>query len=364
MSNEVKTIDKVAENKKALYSVIKKAIFKTADDAEMALYIHKCTEVGVSPLSKLIVPIKFKDTKEGGFIVTFVTTIDVYRSLAEETKEYDGSDEPEYEGLVEVKNGEDTISVPEICRVKVYRKGVSHPCVGVARWKEYYPGEQRGAMWRQMPHTMLAKCAEANGLRKMFPKKLNKLYTEEEMQLTLTAASGAIDIKGTMREPIGSNQSAMPEGDFQQPDEDTRKANKWISSKQEGRIFGLCKQYGVNPENVKQWFRTVKKNANVHLCHITWAGKPSEYDKICETIEKQPKFYDKYIPVAAAPAPAATPEPTAREIFEIQVNDLLDAAGLGNERLDSELKKDGFNTIKNVPEAAFGKFLHDLGESV
>ena len=50
---------------------------------------------------------------------------------------------------------------------------------GEARWSEYKPAED--FMWRKMPHTMLAKCAEALALRKGFPRQLAGLYAKEEM---------------------------------------------------------------------------------------------------------------------------------------------------------------------------------------
>jgi len=103
--------------------------------------------------------------------------IDGLRSKAEETGRYDGQDEAEFDR----EDGQ------LVARVRVYRKGISRPFVGVAYWNEFVQTYGRGdraeptRMWAQMPRHMLAKCAEALALRKAFPEELAGLYTPEEM---------------------------------------------------------------------------------------------------------------------------------------------------------------------------------------
>lgn len=105
-------------------------------------------------------------------------SIDSFRIKADETGLYDGQDEPEYE----YKAGSE---VPSLARVKVYRKGIGRPFVGVARYSEYVQTKKDGTptkFWKNMPHTMLAKCAEGLGMRKAFPARFAGIYTREEME--------------------------------------------------------------------------------------------------------------------------------------------------------------------------------------
>jgi phage recombination protein Bet len=107
-------------------------------------------------------------------------SIDGLRAKAEETGLYDGQDEPEFEW-----DEAPSIAHPWLARVRVYKKGVTRPFVGVARWNEFVQTYGQGAtptrMWSQMPSHMLAKCAEALALRKAFPEQLGGLFTSEEM---------------------------------------------------------------------------------------------------------------------------------------------------------------------------------------
>lgn len=141
----------------------------TAD--ELKLYLYDCARQGVHPLDGLIHFVK----RSGKYKP--VTSIDFLRIRAAETGEYAGNDDPRF------TYGGDGPETPAAASVTVYRlvDGEARPFSATARWREYFPGDQGGHMWRKMPHTMLGKCAEALALRKGFPRQLAGLYTNEEL---------------------------------------------------------------------------------------------------------------------------------------------------------------------------------------
>lgn len=101
--------------------------------------------------------------------------IDGFRAIAQRTGQYDGQDEPEWEY--------DAKGAVKLCRVRVYRKDLGRPSVGVAHFSEYAQTKKGGEltlMWATKPHIMLAKCAEALAYRKAFPEDTSGLYAPEE----------------------------------------------------------------------------------------------------------------------------------------------------------------------------------------
>lgn len=211
-NNSVKAA--VTSEQKAL---VKSVIFPEANDAELELFFYECGRRGVHPLDRLIHPVKRNDSDSGTKRVTFQCGIDYFRAAAQETGEYDGQDEPEFGDV-------DPQGFPEWAKVAVYRKGTDRPFIGIARWKEYYPGEKMGFMWRKMPHAQLAKCAEALAFRKAFPLKLAGLYAEEEMHQAIDVGAGSVPLKETVKEkppvslPEGTPKQA-PEAEKRTPQE-------------------------------------------------------------------------------------------------------------------------------------------------
>lgn len=151
--------------------LIKTQIAPKATDNELQLFLAQAKRTGLDPMTRQIYCIhRYSDGKQK---MTIQTSIDGFRVIAERSGDYAGQSEP----IFEQENGK-----LSCCKVTVYRfRGdVRYPAaVGVAYWSEYVPNDK--FMWNKMPHTMLAKVAEALALRKAYPQDLSGLYTTEEM---------------------------------------------------------------------------------------------------------------------------------------------------------------------------------------
>ena len=172
----------------AQLTIIHNNYAKGATPEEFALLMEIARALQLDPLKRQIHFVK-RTAKDGDRWVDVWATqtgIDGFRSIAEETGLYDGQDEPEY-GFVETSNpktGEILGKRLELARVKVYRKDIGRPFVGVAYFDEFVQVTRDKVpvkMWAEKPRTMLAKCAEALAFRKAFPQKLSKVYVGEEL---------------------------------------------------------------------------------------------------------------------------------------------------------------------------------------
>lgn len=192
---------------------------------EMQLFAMVAHHTGLDPFTKQIYAIK-----RGGK-VTHQTGIDGYRSGAERTHEYAGSDEATYElcGFGEADSPKEHPSVARVVVHRVLANGHVLDQVGVARWHELKPNHTKppqaydflDAMWWRMPFNQLAKCAEANGLRKAFPRVLGSVYITEEMQQADAEAATKAEAQRIANLPTAGDRLAARRAALEAQEADT-----------------------------------------------------------------------------------------------------------------------------------------------
>lgn len=344
-------LEKKDSKNQALIDTVRKTIFPDGTDAELALFFHRCTIAGVNPLDQLIHPTKFRQP-DGTHRVTFITSINLLRSKSDETKLYDGMDEPEYGDEIEQEYQEDiyengqkirsedkTVSVPEWALVRVYRKDIDRPFIGKARWKEYYPGHKKGHQWRQRPFHMLAKCAEALARRLAFPDKLNQLYTEEEMVRATEELAGIENRTST--KPNVTPDQVKPKTEQTQAPEPNRAYRGIVQSVKQKKDKSPCfvrigdRDYSTFSDTLQ----SVAMQLNGKMCQFTLTVK-GKYTNL-ETIEA-------YVEPATKPASSGAVEDS--ESFATTLTMLANEKGIkGDAAINAILGPEFSCTIDTVP---------------
>lgn len=222
-------------------SIIKNQIFPNATDSELKEFVFRCQASNLDPFKGQITASIYKD-ENGNRKVVCITTIDGFRSIAERSGCYAGSDDAVF----------DTEKNPTKATVTVYKmvQGQRVPFTATARWKEYYPGEKKGFMWRKMPCVMLAKCAEALAMRKAFPNETGRIYASEEME-----------------------QASRPRVDNIIHVEAIEEASERYTGQREQneKIKAWCKEYNV-PENSKPAIKEAINGKSMEEVHAIVKG--------------------------------------------------------------------------------------------
>ncbi|WP_205124726.1 phage recombination protein Bet [Aeromonas hydrophila] len=174
-------------------------IYPGANPDSVVMAIDYCKARGLDILLKPVhlVPMQVTDarSKEKVWRDVPMPGIGMYRIQADRSGNYAGADEPVFgpdvtEEFQDPYNQSAKIKVtyPQWCKYTVYKmvNGQRVAFHALERWKENYATQSSktefpNAMWRKRPYAQLAKCTEAQALRKAWPE-IGSEPTAEEME--------------------------------------------------------------------------------------------------------------------------------------------------------------------------------------
>lgn len=206
--------------------LIRRTVAKDCNAAEFDQFIHICKAVGLDPLRRQIYAFVFGKGDADKRRMSVVTAIDGYRAIAERTKCYRPdvrAPRIEYSDDAKCPSKNPLGIVRAEVTVYKFAHGEWHPVTAEAYWDEYAPIIETGEggfewvdtgqlyprdhptkagkpkrkkvqigdvvealdpskpNWRKMARVMIAKCAEAQALRRAWPDDFSGLEIDEEV---------------------------------------------------------------------------------------------------------------------------------------------------------------------------------------
>lgn len=182
-------IPALAMSEDELIGVLTNSLYPGASAGSIKLVISYCKAAGLDPMQKPAHIVPMWDGKAKQMRDVVMPGIGLYRTQAARSGEYAGVTEPEFGDDITEKIGGVEITYPKWCRVTVKRllpNGTVVDFTAKELWKENYATKGKdsnapNAMWQKRPYAQLAKCAEAQALRKAFPE-FGAQPTADEME--------------------------------------------------------------------------------------------------------------------------------------------------------------------------------------
>lgn len=188
--------------------LIRKTVAAGCEPDEFNLFIEIARRAGLDPFRKQLYAIVYGKGEKRKMAI--VTGIDGYRAIAARCGDYrPAEDAPTIETDATLRsplNPAGIVSATVKCW-KQSRDGQWHAVAGTSYWDETAPlkeiwednrpsGKFRidpTSNWFKMPRLMLAKCAEAQALRRGWPEDLSGIYSEEEFDRARAADVSATE---------------------------------------------------------------------------------------------------------------------------------------------------------------------------
>lgn len=180
----------VALSEDDVIDILSASLYPGANRHSVRLVLGYCKAAGLDPMQKPVHIVPMWDAKAGQMRDVVMPGIGLYRTQAARNG-CAGVSEPEFGPDTTANIGGADITFPAWCRVTVKRRLATGEMVEFTAkefWRENYAtkgGKEKSiapnAMWSKRPYGQLAKCAEAQALRKAFPE-IGSEPTADEME--------------------------------------------------------------------------------------------------------------------------------------------------------------------------------------
>lgn len=176
--------------------VLVNSLYPGAKRPSVLLVLGYCRAARLDPLDKPVhivpMPVATGQKDRDGWDITemrdvVMQGIGLHRTKAMRTGQWVGLEEPVFGPDVTEKIGDLTITYPQWCKVTAQRlvAGEVRSYVAKEFWKECYAQKSAknatpNRMWAKRIYSQLAKCAEAQALRKAFPDAVGAAETADE----------------------------------------------------------------------------------------------------------------------------------------------------------------------------------------
>jgi phage recombination protein Bet len=197
MSKNETSLKVIGKERDELITVLGSSLYVGAKKESIELVLSYCEAAKLDPMQKPVhlVPMNTKNAQTGKYEWRDVIMpgIGLYRIQADRSGTMAGITEPEYGPMItetfKDKNNKDvSATFPEWCKITIKKIVGSHIVEFVAKeyWIENYATDSGQStapnkMWAKRSRGQIAKCAEAQALRKAFPE-IGAQPTAEEME--------------------------------------------------------------------------------------------------------------------------------------------------------------------------------------
>lgn len=234
-------------------ALIQRTVAADCNKDEFDLFVEVSRRVGLDPFRRQIYAAVYNKDKPDKRKMSIITGIDGFRAVAGRNRDYrPDENEPVFTIDADTKGPANPAGLVKVV-VRCFKYGPDeqwHPIAGVAYWHEFAPVKETGpdsnyewidtgevwpdsgkpkkrkqlkagatavpavdGKWATMPHVMLAKCAEAQALRRGWPEDLSGVYAPEEMAraevVDLTASEAVEQFEATERRKLVGSSGAI-----------------------------------------------------------------------------------------------------------------------------------------------------------